>query len=673
MKRAVFIVTLLLAWLKGASASAEPRDSLVLMRVFNYMDTYSDSLRPFTTNYYLKHFFKTHRRNFTLWVVPSMYAIARGQRDFVSEQYGQLSFDGDHDYRTRRQVYFTTVPHHSSLLPTLAEFLTPNLYGNTLYGNHILSPFRRANRIYYKYRVEPESAERVSLSFRPRFVNNTQLVRGHAIVNPETGRILETEFNGEYDMIRFRSLTLLPQDSTNTLLPSLNKTDVDFKFLGNHVSSSLEAMMGCPATLPEGTNVRDDRHFIDSIRPYALTPDERAIYDRDRPVAPPKPVEETKPPVEEVHHTNRRVGWEDVGKSLIESLRTRSKKGYLKLSPIINPQYIGYSKHKGFSYQFRLGAEYKFNDYCNLTFNPRVGYNFKKVTFYYNAPLRLNVWPRHKMHLDVQWGNGNRIGSSAVMKEIRELTNDDPDIMAMELHMFNDRYMMFTGTAQVAPWLGVEAGMVNHIRKAVNVREMRKLEQREEYRTTAPRVSLKLRPLKHGPMLTIDWERGLETQKYDIGYERWELDAQMMHTMSRMQTLNMRIGGGFYTEKESAHFMDYSNFRDQNLPGGWNDDWSGNFQLLSSEWYNASPYYLRGNVSFESPLLAVSFMPLVGRFVERERIYISSLSIANTRLYSELGYGFTCRIFSVGLFASFLNTHYQAIDAKFTFELFRRW
>ena len=672
MKRAVFIVTLLVAWLNAASASAESKDSLVLMRVFSYMETYSDSLRPFTTNYYLKHFFKTHRRNFTLWVVPSMYAIAKGKRDFVSEQYGQLSFDGEKDYRTRRQVYFTTVPHHSSLLPTLAEFLTPNLYGTTLYGDHILSPFRRANRIYYKYHIEPESTERCRLSFRPRFVNNTQLVRGEAVIDTATGRILETEFNGEYDMIRFKSLTLMPQDSTNTLIPALNKTSVDFKFMGNHVSSTLEAMTGCPMTLPEGTNVRDDRQFIDSIRPYALSTDERAIYDRDRPVKPPKRVEEPKEPVEE-HHTNRRVTWEDVGKSLVESLRTRSEKGYLKLSPIINPQYIGYSKSKGFSYQFRLGAEYRFNPYCNLTFNPRVGYNFKKASFYYNAPLRLNLWPRHKMHIDLQWGNGNRIGSSTVRDEIRQLTNDDPDIMAKEPYLFNDRYMILTTTAQVAPWLGVEAGAVNHVRHSVHTREIRALGLQEEYRTMAPRLSLKVRPLKHGPMLTIDWERGLETHKTGISYERWEIDAQMMHKMSRMQTLNMRLGGGFYTEKESAHFMDYSNFRDENLPGGWNDDWSGNFQLLSSEWYNASPYYLRGNVSFESPLLAVAFMPWVGRYVERERIYLSSLSIAHTRLYSELGYGFTCRIFSVGIFASFLNTRYQDFGAKFTFELFQRW
>ena len=119
--------------------------------------------------------------------------------------------------------------------------------------------------------------------------------------------------------------------------------------------------------------------------------------------------------------------------------------------------------------------------------------------------------------------------------------------------------------------------------------------------------------------------------------------------------------------------MDYSNFRDENIPGGWDDDWSGNFQLLRSRVYNQSKYYIRGNVSFESPLLAASFLPLVGRYVERERIYLSSISLADTRLYSELGYGFTCRYVSLGFFASFFNTRFEEFGTKFTFELFRRW
>ncbi len=97
------------------------------------------------------------------------------------------------------------------------------------------------------------------------------------------------------------------------------------------------------------------------------------------------------------------------------------------------------------------------------------------------------------------------------------------------------------------------------------------------------------------------------------------------------------------------------------------------FQLLNSEWYNTSRYYLRGHASYESPLLVCSFLPLVGKYIERETIYFSLLSIQHTRPYAEIGYGVTTRFVSIGAFASFLNAKPKEFGLKFTFELFRKW
>ena len=133
------------------------------------------------------------------------------------------------------------------------------------------------------------------------------------------------------------------------------------------------------------------------------------------------------------------------------------------------------------------------------------------------------------------------------------------------------------------------------------------------------------------------------------------------------------MGGGFYSLKRDNTFVDFTNFRDNNLPEGWDDDWTGNFQLLNSRWYNNSRYYARANFSYESPLMLMSGLPLVGRFLERERFYLSALNIDHTRPYYELGYGFTTRFFTMGIFSSFLNTEFRNVECKFTFELFQRW
>ena len=137
--------------------------------------------------------------------------------------------------------------------------------------------------------------------------------------------------------------------------------------------------------------------------------------------------------------------------------------------------------------------------------------------------------------------------------------------------------------------------------------------------------------------------------------------------------MNYRVGSGFYTHRRSNYFVDYLNFRDKNIPSGWEDEWSGQFQLLKSRWYNESNYYLRGHVSLESPLLALTWLPGVGRVLESECVYISTLSIEHIKPYFELGYGFTNRYFSAGFFASFVNSHYEAFGCRFTLELFKRW
>lgn len=680
----------------GMCWAMEGADSLVLNRVFSYQERYVGIPSPssankgagaatqtdalgFSTNVYVKHLYRTHRRNATLWVVPSMYAIARGERSFVSEQYGRFTFhDTPSDYDQLRQVYYTTIPHQRRTMPILLELLTPCLYDATLYGDHVLSPFCRENRVFYKYTSSPLSAGQVRLYFRPRFVNNTQLVTGRAIIDGTTGRIIQAELNGEFDMIRFQTLTMQGEDGMRSLLPRLCKTNVNFRFLGNHISSHFEAVFDCPVTLPDTLSVKGDRALIDSVRPYSLSDEEQAIYDYTDSLRSQRAIADS---LQSLQHTDepprhnylKEVGWDLIGENLLRSLRAQSENAYVRLSPIINPQYISYSHRKGFSYKFKLGAQYRFDEQTSLQLNPTLGYNFKLREFYFKVPIRFSYNQALDAHADIVWGNDNRIGNSSVLDEIRREQGDLPELDNRDLDLFDDNYLRVTHSITPLKWLSVETGLVMHQRRAINAADMERFGKPVEYRSLAPMLGLKLRPWASAPVFSIDYERGLRGHENNLEYERWELDASWKHRMRRMQTINLRLGGGFYTNRGHNYFMDFANFRDQNLPEGWDDDWTGNFQLLSSHQYNHSNYYVRGNLSYESPLLLASLTPLLGRYVERERAYVSSLLIENTRPYSELGYGFTCRYFSVGLFASFLSFQYQEMGCKFTFELFRRW
>ena len=75
----------------------------------------------------------------------------------------------------------------------------------------------------------------------------------------------------------------------------------------------------------------------------------------------------------------------------------------------------------------------------------------------------------------------------------------------------------------------------------------------------------------------------------------------------------------------------------------------------NSSWYNASRYYIRANLTYESPLMALTRTPFIGRLIEMERIYVNILQIQHINTpYIETGYGFTNRAFSMGIFTGLL-------------------
>ena len=656
-------------------AAGEGLDSLVLKRMFAFRPETQDSLGSFVSNVYMKHLYQTHKRNATLWAIPTMYAIARGKRAFVSEQYGVFKFSEENKLQYKPQVYFTTIPHQRRTMHVLQGYVMPSLYDVTIYGGHVLSPFNAENRMFYRYAVMPLNDTVSVVMFRPRFVSNTQLVRGRASVHQATGHIRQAEMEGEFDMIRFNTSVDMGSEGVRAAMPRQCTTQVEFKFAGNHISSRFVSLFDCPQSLPDTVDVKGDRQLIDSLRPLPLTDEERFIYasydyrhaSADT-TAVDTVVDEAVP--EHRHHNYlKEIGWDIIGENLLQSIRARSENGYVKLSPIINPQYVSYSKRKGFSYKFKLGARYNFSPAVGLETSPRIGYNFKLREFYWTVPFRLDYSPKMNAYFELVWGNDNRVGSNGVLDEIRQEQGELPELEDKNLDLFDHQYVRFSHNITPLGWLNLEAGFVYHQRHALNATEMRLFDKPTTFCSFAPSVGVKLRPWPKAPLLSVDYERGIRGNNVNMTYERWEADLSQKFQMSRLQKLNVRLGGGLYTRKDKNYFMDFSNFRDENLPEGWDDDWTGNFQLLSSHLYNASDYYLRGNVSYESPLLAVAMVPVAGRYVECERIYLSTLSIAHTRLYSELGYGFTCRFFSMAAFASFLNTRYQEMGCKFTFEL----
>lgn len=656
--------------------SKEKKDSLILQRIYEFKDSHPTTPDSIEDNVYVKFRHNVERRNLSMWLIPTLHVMAKDNREFIRESYNRIQYQDKGEMTVSRQLLSSTIRHNRKTLTPMQDLISPNIYDVVIYDGHMLSPFNKKNRRYYRYNQELQEDGTTRLNFWPR-IYNTQLVKGYAIVNTESGHIIRTVLDGEYDMISFRTEIRQSDESWPLPTPKRCISAATFRFAGNRISTLLSASYNNDYTLPDSIDNLDDRALMDSIRPIPLSETDKRIYEKyDQ-----KHAKANKEPDTVAVHENllKKIFWDTIGENLVTPLDAESEQASIRLSPIINPLYLRYSGSRGFSYKIRLRAQYNFSAHRYLRLNPTFGYNFKIKQFYFTAPLRMTYNPKRNGYAEIIYGNGNRISNSSVADFINHEHQDTLHFDNKNVNKFNDNYLTIFNNIMLLDWLDLEGGFIFHQRKAIDKDFMRQYQMPIEYRSFAPMIGLKITPWRNGPLFSIDWERGLrgtlKMQKdyVDIDYERWEFDASWKCTLPGLRILNLRAGGGLYSRKKQNYFVDYSNFRDNNLPEGWNDEWSGDFQILRSSAYNSSDYYVRANASYESPMMVATWVPYLGKYIEKERFYLSGVLLDHSKPFFELSYSFTNRYISIGAFAGFKNLRFQEVGFDFEFELFRRW
>lgn len=676
MKEKLYIILLMLGMIfliPGICFARDYREAIVMNRVWNYHQQVKMDVNGVESNTYLIYTIKEKRRNFLLWLIPSMYSVAHGDKEYVGEAYGKMQYRSLYDYNFVRQVKSGTVPHHRKPLPPLFEMIVPNVYGEHIYRDRLLSPFHYHNRRCYIYRVIYQTDSTAMVTYKPR-VNNTQLIDGEAIVNVHTGSIYTLQFKSEFDMIKYDVSAVMDAESPYGLAKSIN-TKAAFKFMGNNILSEFTWEFDCPETVADSINNTVDPEMMERLRPFPITSYQDSIYkSHEQKIL----IEQEQLASDTLSRKTRRMEdvkdffWDVVGDHMVNSTEVGSGKATVNISPLFNPLYMSYSRSKGISYKLSALFSYKWNEHRYLTIEPGFGYATKVKQFYYTLPIIMNYNPKRYGSVGLVWGNGNRTSNAALAEIFNQRVGHD----SIGLPEYRDEYFNAYNHIGIFDWIRLTTGLNYHLRVAVSNHELiSRAGLHPTYRSFAPYLTVHLMPWKNkGPVLTANYERSLmKIFGSNLQYERWEFDGSYKLKMRGMRMLNLRGGSGFYTQRSTDYFVDFTNFRDQNLPTGWNDDWTGQFQLVDSRWYNESNYYIRSNISYESPLLALSWLPLVGRFIETERLYFSALGMEHTRPYFEIGYGLKCRYFSTGIFASFLNSQYNAFECKFTLELFNRW
>lgn len=625
----------------------------ILKMISDYHSSAVKEMNDSVDSYILtKYNINVEKRNALLKIMPTLNPLSRGKRNYTgSSILKALWVNGELNNISYLSIQGTS-PNEKATIPLLKKIIVPRIYDVTVFNGYILSPCNKHNRRLYKYSYKNIGSKLIEMKFSPK-VRNAQLVSGTAIIAKSNGKILKVKIEGDIDMLKFRAE--IKMKDGNNIAPDEIGINTRFSFIGNRINSNLKIFHS------------EDTAAIDSLR-NEVTAAKDSIWSSGDSVM-----------------SNRATGVSLKSKSFIDATSDYfiekiqgsfggNSRGSYSISPIVNPLYLGYSSKRGLTYKLKLNASYSFTDNTKLSLTTRFGYSFKKKQIYLNIPLMFRIGKHFSA--ETEYDIGNHITNSEILNHIKNETFDSINWDKMNLQYFKNMHWRFRINVGIGKHVTVSTGLVYYKRTAVDKSSFITSGRPTHYYTFAPTLRLKLMPLKEqNAVITFDYERGIKgVMKSGASYERFETDFSWKKNLYAMRSLSLRTGYGQYTTRsKNSYFLDYTNFKYENMPGGWSDDWTGEFQLLESNWYNASKYYVRNNITYESPLLVLSRIPFFGRYIEMERIYTNLLFTDKLLPYIEYGYGFTNKFFSAGIFCATSSKKFEGVGFRFGLELFRDW
>lgn len=708
------------------------RDS-VLRKILTNVSRFSGIVREYEAEMYVRGDYRVLKRNELIRLVPSMFRFYKDVDDYLTEAIGEVHYTAPDLYDMKVRALTGTFRRNRAGLRNSLEYLHMNVYSPTLLPGRLVSPLDSTGIRYYDYfidsiRLAPDGFGRYHIRIVPRN-KSLQLVSGSMVVRDSAWTITDISLQGQVELISFKVQMQMGEGGAEQFLPKRSEVDLSFNFLGNKIEADYSGLFTYRSMrLREEGDGRAEGAVADRAgdsiaggkakEKYDLTSSYRLKCDDAELVSDtaymaahrPFPLEERERRLYADHAARRQQSveavpepkrksmefWGEVGDALISSYTIDlSEMGSVRCSPLINPFLMSYSHSNGFSYRQEFKYHRILPDDRWMRIVPKLGYNFTRSEFYWSINSDFYYAPSRLGALGLKVGNGNRIYTSRVVDEIKDLKDSLIDFSKLHLDYFNDMYVQVENRYELANGLLFSAGLSMHWRRAVRPSELpardtlsdRSVHLRPTYVSFAPRFKLTWTPGQYFymngrrkiplqsryPTFSIDYERGINGILGSNGsYERIESDVQQRIRLTPMTSLFWRLGGGVFTNQHSVYFVDFANFSRSNLPVGWNDDIGGVFHLLDREWYNASSWYTRGHITYEAPFLVLPHLWKYTRAVDSERIYLSILHTTHLHPYLEAGYGIGTHLFDFGLFVSNVNGEFNQVGCKFTFELFNR-
>ncbi len=715
----LWLVLIVTSFLASADVSAKERypiDVLADSIVHLTIDRARDSIglaREYNAQLYVKGQVNVRKKNVFYHQIPGMFHVSKkGQRQFFIETINQVHFTSPDIYDQRTEAMLGTTDSFFEADGRLSDLFHITPYNHMLMQDKLISPLSPNGNKYYVYTLDSVfyvgNTQHYKIVFQPRVVSY-QLVEGYVIITNGAWSIREMCFDGRNEMVRFKNRIMMGKVGAETeMLPMSYNLDVYFHFMGNRIDATYKALLtykDIRLDMPHLTLKelrREGKDKYDLSRYYSLGSDESApkrdlsFFDKHRPV--PLTIEELDLYTEYISSQlinqrdtvaeskkKRERFWNRVGDALVSRSRFYVKDvGNFRVSPLFNPQQVGYSHRNGTSYKMDLRYTRRMVNDRVIEITPRIGYNFKHREFYWLIRGYCDYWPEKRASWNFEVGNGDKVYNNEVIKDIEAATGEKVDLSEVNLEYFNHTFLKLSHSWEVFNGFTLDLGLNLHRRAATGNRNE---QYNRIYNSFAPMMRLSYTPGQYYymdgkrkvnlhssyPTFIFEWEKGLGgVLKNSTVYDRFEIDIQDDLPLGLQRTLFLRFGAGTFAYKDHLYFIDFERFRRHNLPLGWSDDIGGVFHLLQSDVYNSSRQYLRFHATYQAPFLVIPHVAKYLKYVMNERIYFNTVLLPHQQPFYEVGYGIGTHLFDFGFFMSLAKQKKREFGFKITLELFNR-
>lgn len=653
---------------------------------------------------YVRERVEVEKKNLLLNLFPDMTRFDKGKDCYLAELFYNIRYIHNVLPEIRRLGSLSTFERSNGEMDRVLAFMTPQIFSERLFNAEQLSPLYPTNLSYYHYSTEEDfnEAGAVKICFSSRFDNIQLLKSGWVVVDNETSLPERFYAEGWDEQSRFAVEYVMGCDSLERFVVKEINLSIDYSFAANRLGIEVFAVFDYSALQAKSCfeNLRrqyDITHpASELVKPAIEDFEEFAIAHRPRPLTKGDSLVYISGGVIARNDTLFSAGSDDrlmrllwtLGDEAVSSHSLSWGNSDLKLSPIINPSYLSYSSSRGLAYKFSLNFKSRLSSESTLELKPEIGYNFKRKELYWGVKGRLSFAPLRRASLSIDIGRESSIYSSYMLDAISSTVLDSLDFESMPFFYYRDFHIKSNIGFELANGFELKPGVAFYKRTILDSEPgfaASGQPLKEVYRQFAPNIRLSWQPGMYyyiaggkkvnigslAPRFALDVEQGVSGLFGSNGvYTRAEFDAQYRCRLSSSASLYMRFGAGGYFYTKDIYFVNYSFLKNNLLPLDKGDDVRGEFQLLSSEWYNSANKYIRAAVAYESPFLAVQKLIPSARFVKNEAVYCNVLFISHLLPYTELGYGVETPYVNLGFFVSFENAEFGRLGYKISFSLF---